>query len=329
MSEKQTIFMLSIDGGGVRGIIPALILQAISDELNQKPLYKYFDLVAGTSTGALISLLLSAPKLKNYTYRNRAKLIVDLYEQQSHLIFDQSRQTLKKISQLFKPKYNPTTFEAILEEYFQDLTLHDSLTNLIIPVFDMHKMKPFFFKHRPNFLYNESDLNFYLKDVALASTSAPTYFPPHYITPTNGYNSYCFVDGGLYANNPSLCAYTEARKIYPEAKEYICLSIGTGKVEKSFLCKDVRNWGLVGWVNPFNRVPLVSSFMYSQEESVNHMLSRIPKSKLYRLNPTIYENISDLDNASVENINQLKELTLKYIEDNKAFIKKIADKLSQ
>ncbi|TCT16185.1 patatin-like phospholipase/acyl hydrolase [Natranaerovirga pectinivora] len=324
--SKKTVRILSIDGGGVRGLIPALILKALSKEINGKAMYKSFDIIAGTSTGALIALLLSAPKIGGIPYSNRTDLISDLYETKSHLIFNQNWQIIRTIFQLFKPKYNTKYLSTLLDEYFSQATLKDSLTNIIIPSFDMQTMKPFFFKHLPP-SHNNGYQNFYLRDVALASTAAPTYFPAHYAMPINSKNTYCFVDGGLYANNPTLCAYAEARKIYPDAEEFIFVSLGTGKNEKSFLCKDVKNWGLIGWVNPFNSVPLLSSFMYSQESSANHLVSKIPNTKLYRLNPIITNRQSDIDNASPVNIDSLKKTTLSYINENYKVITEIAKHL--
>ena len=209
--SKEVVKILSIDGGGVRGLIPALILDAISNELNNKSLINSFDLIAGTSTGALIAILLNTNK--------RTNLIVDLYENESKNIFNRDWHVIKQLNQLIKPKYNNEYLAKLLEKYLGKTTLNDCNKNMLIPAFDIKTMQPFFFKYRPTHYKHLTDSNFFLKDIALAATAAPTYFTSIPLESLNNNQSFCFVDGGLFANNPSLCAYIEAIKLYPNAKK--------------------------------------------------------------------------------------------------------------
>ncbi|MFP4697673.1 MAG: CBASS cGAMP-activated phospholipase [Eubacteriales bacterium] len=328
LNNKKVVKILTIDGGGIRGIIPSSILNTISKEINEKPLYKCFDLISGTSTGSLIAILLTTPTLQNYE-QPPIRTILNLYENEGKKIFDPNWRTIRMFSNIFRAKYKPDSIREIIKYYIGNNTLQDTLTNLIIPAFDMQSMEPFFFKNRPSYRNSNKDVNFYLKDVALAATAAPTYFPPAFIKSINGNNEYCFVDGGLFANNPSLCAYIEARKLFPNADKYIFISLGTGKVKRSYSCKDARNWGLWGWMSPFKQIPILSSFMYGQEGSVNYMLNKTPNVRVYRLNPHLDNLSSDIDDSSEENIKNLKDISYRYVAENDHIIREIANLLAR
>lgn len=339
--SKEVIKILTIDGGGVRGLIPAIVLETLSKEINNKPFYKCFDLISGTSTGALITLLLSIPNanistiLKNNTIpknnndfdaknKDLMKLIIDLYEHESNKIFNNNFGLYKKIRQLYSSKYKNTYFNKLLKNYFGNAKLSDALTNILIPVLDMSTMDAFFFKHRPKYYKYKNDYDFYVKDIALSASAAPTYFPAMSVKSINHDRSFCFVDGGLFANNPSLCAYIEAKKIFPDAKKYVVISLGTGQIKRSYKCDKVKHWGVFGWVNPFNNVPLLTSFMHAQDRSCHHMIKNLPDVDIYRLNPNITGCNIEIDSTNSISIKKIKDLSYKYLNKNDSIIKKIS-----
>jgi patatin-like phospholipase/acyl hydrolase len=322
MSDKKVVKILTIDGGGVRGLIPATILNTLSREIGNKPLFKYFDIISGTSTGALIALFLTTPKIQNVSTQNRTELLVNLYENESKYLFNPKWGTLKMFKQILKPKYPSKYMTEIANRYFGNATLKDSITNLIIPAFDMYSMQPFFFKHRPCYFDYKKDLNFYIKDVALAATAAPTYLPPVHLKSLDSPRPFCFADGGLFANNPALCAYIEARKLYPNAEKFVFLSLGTGKIKSSYECKKADKWGLWGWISPFKNVPLLSSFMHGQEGNVSYMLMKEPNTQVFRLDPTLTKT-GDIDDATSLNIGNIKDTAFQYMAENDHLIRKI------
>lgn len=330
-SNTDIVKILSIDGGGVRGIIPSIFLDHLRKELdrsgNTTPFYELFDIISGTSTGSLISLMLIKPP-KDFTDSERLTLLMDLYENKTKLIFPQAKyEILQLIKQFFRPKYSGKPLKILLRQNFKNLTLEDSLTNLIVPTYDMAAMKPFLFKHN-RAIRDTNDSNFFLKDVGLASSAAPTYLPPINTKSITTGQSYCFVDGGVFCNNPSLCAYTDAKKLYPNAKKYLIVSLGTGNYTRTYNCKKIKKWGVFGWMNPFNKVPLLTAFMDSQMESDNYVISNMKDVKEYRFEISLDGISSELDDSSDRNINFLKGKAAELILSNRQEINRLVKVLN-
>jgi len=217
--------ILSLDGGGVRGYLTIMILEKIEKHLNnndgtKKPLGEYFDLIAGTSTGAIIGGLLAIGK--------RAEEVRKLYENDIKEIFsDDMRRKSSDI--LSKAKYDKSALraKAVSEEYFGDKTFENVKTHLLVTTVDITTMTPRFYKSA----YNKKNIprsDEKLADAILASASAPAYFP---IEERLKYSSN-LIDGGIVANNPSLVAMIDAFTFEkkPKHEDIILLSIGTGKI---------------------------------------------------------------------------------------------------
>ena len=327
-NNNDTVKILSIDGGGVRGLIPCIFLNHLRKELdsygNTTPFYNLFDVISGTSTGSLISLMLIKPP-RNFTDYERLELLLDLYENGTKEIFPKTTSICGTIRHLLRPKYSGKPLKKILRQNFRDLTLRDSLSNLIIPTYDMISMRPFLFKQRTDIKDNFD--NFFLKDVGLSSSAAPTYLPPANIKSLTG-KQYCFVDGGIFSNNPSLCAYTFAKKLYPKAKKFIIVSLGTGEYVRTYQCNKVKKWGVYGWMNPLNGIPLLTAYMDSQIESDNYIINCMSDVSEYRFEISLNGMPSELDDSSNNNINFLKGKAAELILTNNKKIKQLAKLLN-
>ncbi|WP_455382789.1 patatin-like phospholipase family protein [Salinispira pacifica] len=337
----RTVRILSIDGGGVRGLIPSLVLEEIQRRLrsrgNMRPFHRIFDLMAGTSAGGIIALGLSLPEVdpggKGFV-RGKAALdiskITALFSARGLDIFPRGGlANLRSILQAFGEKYSADSLESMMAGLFGDVTIHDALTNLLITSYDIEERGPHMFKKRPK-RRDKADLNFYMRDVARATSAAPTYFEPAHIesVPPNG-NQYCLVDGAIFANNPALAAYIEARKIFPHARRYLIVSLGTGRAEHRFSYERIKDWGYLEWVSPRNGVPLFSLSSEGQSVAVVHQLSRIPDVEFYRLNGPLSDGASEsMDNASPENIERLTAAAMDIISDNDDLIDRICKRLS-
>lgn len=327
--KEKAIKVLSIDGGGIRGLIPAIILQHLQEQLrlkgNNKPFCEIFDLMSGTSTGALIALGLAAPKEnldKPGTYLNEPaydiSTVVKIYSQLGNKIFPKWRfNALQSVVQAIKDKYDPAELEKILDELFAKRTIDDSLTNILVTAYDTENRKPFFFKKRPTVDQWDRDLNFYMKDAARASSAAPTFFSPAYIptVPDSG-KKYCLIDGGIAANNPAMCAYIEARKIYPDAKKFIIVSIGTGESNLRYLYEDIKSWGYLDWVSPVNATPLPNFYMDAQVKTANHQLHKLPGVDFVRFECNLPWRTAKTDDASDETIISLMKLANQIISED-------------
>jgi len=214
-SEKKVFKILSIDGGGIKGLYSAKIIDHLEKQVKGS-IGDYFDLIAGTSTGGLIALGLSIGK--------SAEELVDFYKEHGPNIFANSvplSRNIRFLQQLlFRSKYSSKNLRNALIEIFEDKTISDARNLLCIPSFNLTLGKNRVFKYDHSGIVG-TDNSLKLVDVALATSAAPTYFPVHKIE-----NQY-FADGGVWANNPSLCALLEALKFFvgEPPKPYNAVSI--------------------------------------------------------------------------------------------------------
>ncbi|HUX22214.1 MAG TPA: patatin-like phospholipase family protein, partial [Spirochaetia bacterium] len=218
--------------------------------------------------------------------------------------------------------------ETVLRDVFAEATIRDALTNLLITSYDTEHMEPFFFKKRPLRGGWERDLNFYMRDAARASSAAPTYFEPALIGPVgDSLKRFCLIDGGVFANNPAMCAYVEARKIYPRAKRYVLVSLGTGRSNSSFPYDEVRSWGFLEWIRPSNGTPLATIMGSGQSECVDHQLEKLPGVDFYRIEGRLTPGRDEIDDASEENLQRLSRIAEGMIRANSEKLDRICRKL--
>ena len=335
----RTVRVLSIDGGGVRGLIPSLVLTEIQRRLRARgkgrPFHELFDLMAGTSAGGVIALGLSLPARQKDGAFSRTSAALDisqitsLFTERGGEIFPRGRLgNLRSLVQAFGEKYNADSLELVLEGVFGEATVKDALTNLLVTSYDIEKRNPHMFKKRPQ-RNGKIDLDFFMKDAARATSAAPTYFEPAYIDSVPaGNSSFCLIDGGIFANNPALAAYIEARKIFPHARRYLIVSLGTGWALRGFTYEKIRDWGYLEWVSPRNGVPLFSLASEGQSVAAVHQLSRIPDVEFYRVNgPLLVGANESIDDASADNIARLTATAMELIASHDALLDKLCRRL--
>lgn len=313
------VTILSIDGGGIRGILPARILHEVRRRLNiageRRPLSDLFDLMAGTSTGALITLGLSL-RNRDGTALFTPTQVLELYERRGMEIFPPSiRPTLLTAVQAFRYKYSPASFESLLLDLFGNKSLNDAATNLLITSFDTQAMQPHCMKKRPRRGNWIEDSNYLMRDAARASAAAPTYFPPAQISPIGDESTrFSLIDGAVFANNPSGLAYVESVKIFPAESDFLILSLGTGNLQRGYTYEEVHSWGYLEWVNPMKGFPLGSIMSAGQSEAVSHQLKRLNGVRYIRLNMPINDCAIAMDDASQKNLSCLARLADHMIE---------------
>eukprot|EP01126_Amoeba_proteus_P038208 TRINITY_DN3975_c0_g1_i4.p1 TRINITY_DN3975_c0_g1~~TRINITY_DN3975_c0_g1_i4.p1 ORF type:complete len:490 (+),score=75.81 TRINITY_DN3975_c0_g1_i4:73-1542(+) len=229
--------ILSLDGGGIRGLFGATILEEIEKRLNCH-LSSLFNLVVGTSTGALIGGGLTAtgptgqPK---YT----ASHIKNVYMKSG--IFSR-----KQSYGLFSVTYDVCPLESLCTTLFQDQLLCESSSGLIITTYDANKKMPVVF-------YPDNTIS--LVDAVRASTAAPTYFPAH------NYDDFCFIDGGVTLNNPTQVAYSYAKKLGYNDDCIWILSIGTGEPEQPTSIGKAKWKGALYWATEITEVTTNTSMI--------------------------------------------------------------------
>lgn len=243
----KTVRILSIDGGGIRGLMPAILLSALENRTGN-PVHKMFDLASGTSTGSMLAGAL---------FKNRpltAAQVRDYYIRDGDYIF--TRSPLRQIaSALTGPKYDEQPMENVLLASLGDSWLSDCIKPLLIPAYELTQRQAFFFKSWkaqghdiPNY-HHQIIYDYLLRDVVRAATAAPSYFRPARIRSRAGHDS-VFIDGAVFANNPALCALASARRLNPDAERFILVSLGTGQQAKSIGYTESSAWGLLNWARP-------------------------------------------------------------------------------
>lgn len=261
----KKIRILSIDGGGMRGIIPATILVYLEKqlkELTNNPnarIADFFDLIVGTSTGGILSAFYLTPTSNKDPLRPStqysAQEALSFYLENGYQIFNQSkRKNWLGLRHLVNAaKYSPLAIENKLKSTFGDLKMSQLVKPCLITTYNMVSKAAFFFNSRED---NGKKRDFYLKDVLRSTSAAPTYFPPARIKNLKSEDRMYNIDGGVFANNPSLCAYAEARNSEfekfsntpPTIEEMLFLSLGTGggRFELPSMSRSHR-WGLINW----------------------------------------------------------------------------------
>ncbi len=320
--NKKVIKILAIDGGGVRGIIPAKILENLESRLKKKKhLSECFDVMAGTSTGGLIVLMLNKPNASGYP-RYRASFIAKLYKTLGESIFDQSIfHFIFGLNGWLDEKYSETNLEKFMQTYLGDTELKDALTNIVVPAYDVNSHQAVFFKKHA--AKNDPYKNYYMKDVGRATSAAPTYFTPAIIKNVNETQARTLVDGGVATNNPTLAAYVHALELYGHDNDFLILSLGTGSLYDettidSFDSSQFGKGGKLDWASD-----IVDVVFNAGSDTIHHQLTHmflydIYQTKLRRMynrfQPTIQEYHAEMDNGSVENIAALEAYATKVIE---------------
>jgi uncharacterized protein len=310
VADRTLIKVLSIDGGGIRGIIPALVLAEIERQTG-RPACELFDLIAGTSAGGIIALGVTVPA-QDGKPRHSAAEIVELFAEEGPKIFHRSLlRTIETVDGLLEEKYSASGLEAVLSKYVNDATLSQALADVLITSYDIQGHEPFFFKsaqarERPAY-------NYPMPVVARATSAAPTYFEPEHAIPPvqepGEPSDYALVDGGTFANNPAMCAYAEALRDNPGA-DVLVVSLGTGRLTESIPFARARDWGLIEWARP-----LLGVIMDGSSRAIDYQLDQLLGSKRHFRFQTVLEGVSDaLDDVSPANIRGLRELGEKLIE---------------
>jgi patatin-like phospholipase/acyl hydrolase len=334
MTKKVRI--LSIDGGGIRGIIPAVILNYIEQGLQactgdkNVTLADYFDLVAGTSTGGILACYYLLPPLSGQTRHSRffAADAINMYANHGKEIFDHKFLRLG----IAKEKYSAAGLEKVLNECMGDTTLAQTRRNCIVTAYDVTERKAVFFTSPEARKYEHR--NYLVRDVARATSAAPTYFELAAIRSMGGAASY-LIDGAMYAGNPALCAVVEANKsifdacTHPTVNDLYIVSIGTGKAKEKYDYGKAKNWGAIGWARP-----LIDILLSASAEVVDYQLRQLfavaECSDCYvRLEPELGKAKPDMDDASEENIAQLKDAGECFIKEHAEELDEIVGKLSE
>ncbi len=237
----RPIRVLSIDGGGIRGIIPARVLAEL-EAIAERPVHELFDVIVGTSIGGIAAMGLALPREDGLP--DTAEQIGEFYFEHGPLIFPKTalsfprtREDLKELiarvgmqaamfgsnPDIGNARYSPTPLEHALGEQFGDARISDAILPIIVVAYDVTTGRPALFSSRTD--------THLMRDVARATSAAPTVFPPMRLTVADG-SEHIYIDGGVFANNPAMVGYTKAMDLAGwkglRIKSMQLVSVGTG-----------------------------------------------------------------------------------------------------
>ena len=290
--------ILCIDGGGIRGIVAARILEEL-ESIFGPDFCKRFDIIAGTSTGALIALGLARPNPMT------ALELKKLYKAEAPRIFPKAKPSEWLPLTIVKGCIRTNSYSSdgllnLLKEKFGELKLEEATQRVLAVAYNLSLAKGFLFDSRDP---KTSKLTF--SAAALASTAAPSYFPPQQ---HNGTET-CLVDGGVFANNPALLALLQLPA--EERSTALIVSIGTGSSAESKIntFTKVRKWLQAKWLHS-----IVSIVFDASSEYTDLVLSSLLPNNYFRFQlDTLSEQLKPLDNTNIQILEKLELLAESYV----------------
>jgi uncharacterized protein len=360
--------LLSIDGGGIRGLIPALVLAHIEQKVG-KPICELFDAIAGTSTGGMLALGLARP---GGDLKTRAGELAELYRRNGATIFaeDLGRRVFYELYEqlvppsanpnqhglglprhisprdLLRPKYDAGGRRRVLQSFFKNTMLTQATTRVFVTSYDTYERAPVLLVSRSE---DAAEGHYFdavadgvtMLDAALATSAAPTYFPAHKLLRPGGSRGsygqdyYSLIDGGVFANNPTSLAHSFLREGVVEPDDLI-VSLGTGSMTAPYDFDQVQNAGALQWA-----FPVLKMMFDGQSEAValglQRRFERRFPGRYLRLQEWLTGELKtpvsdDLDDASAENIGAIcqfaDELIRKHERELNALCAILADRPS-
>lgn len=319
--------ILSIDGGGIRGIIPAMVLAEIEKKTGKR-IAEMFDLITGTSTGGILALGLSKNGGGGEHDQYSAEQLVELYEKKGKRIF--CRSLLKKVSSLgglLDQRYSSKGLKKVLEEYFGAATLENCLVKTMVTTYDLQERGPLFLKS-----WKCEHRSVKMKHAARATAAAPTYFEP--IKLCVGSKKRTLIDGGLFINTPAVSAYVSGIKEAEREKKkekagnckdtnFFVVSLGTGRFTPPIPLRKAKKWGRLRGVRR-----IIRCMFDGMSDAANYQMDTLLGCEHIRLHPCLStEEQGAMDKP--ENIPELKELANRLIKTEKAQIKRICKQLQK
>ena len=291
--KKSVRRVLSIDGGGIRGIIPALVLAHLEKQTGQ-PASELFDLMVGTSTGGILALALCLQGEERQPLLG-AKRMVALYERHGAEIFEQSLwRKLRTVGGIFEEAYSHKALEAVLETYFGDRTMAECGVPAMVTSYDIQNRRTVFMKS-----WHPDHAALLCSEAARATSAAPTYFEPANLQWAD--ENRTLIDGGVYMNSPAVSAYAEARKLFPD-EPIAMLSLGTGELTRPIPYEEARTWGSALWV-----MSLLDCMFDGVSKAADHQMRLFLGDQYLRLQTPLNYASDDMDDASKGNIRNLKQ----------------------
>jgi len=288
------------------------------------PISRLFHLIAGCSSGSLITLCLARPPRHGMPHCP-ASDIVRLFEQDSRIIFHNS--VVHEILTghgLFAPRYHTRGLGSVLSAYFGDTMLRDAVTDVLVPCYDLQQRRLVYLTNR-DVCYRD----FRLRDIAAAASAAPVYFPPVRLRVAP--QPQVLIDAGMFAVSPAMSAYAYSRDAFPKDTRILLLSIGAGSVEQPFPFDVARRWGAIGWVRPLQEI-----VSHGNIEAVDHQLRQLfaaaptgTERRYFRIQHPLARRLIRLDDVRPGHIAELAQIGRQWIEEESKTLDELSSLLRE
>lgn len=304
-AETRPFRVLTLDGGGVRGLLQLQVLKYL-EALTGRQTRELFDHIGGTSVGGILALALSCS----------GKSAVDIekfFLALAPRIFPS--RSFTRVRQLFGPKYRSDALKKGLADFFGGATPQThAATGLTVTAFDMTAFTPVVFGR-------SSPVS--CMDLALATSAGPTYFPPHKLL-VNG-QPHAFEDGGLWANNPTMQALVDVG--WGGTRPTVVLSLGTGVPAEGWSYDTVNSWGLLGQI-----APTLAAFVDGSVEAVDHQVRETfdhdgPGNAYVRLQALLPGDLAPMDQADPDHVARLILEGQELLKTNQLLLSQLAPRL--
>lgn len=302
MSNQQRSVrrVLSLDGGGIRGIIPALVVAHLERQMGA-PASELFDLIVGTSTGGILALGLSLQDRQGESLL-AAKRMVALYERHGAKIFERSLwRELRTVGGLFEEVYSHEALEKVLHKYFANKKMGDCGTPVMVTSYDIERRKTLFLKS-----WHPDHSELLCAEASRATSAAPTYFEP--VNLQWAEQTATLIDGGVFINSPAVSAYAEACKLFP-GEPIAVLSLGTGELTRPIPYDAAKTWGNALWI-----MSLLDCVLDGASQAADYQMRLFLGDHYLRVQTQLHFASDDMDDASRGNIRNLKQTAKELID---------------
>lgn len=282
-----------------------------------------FDLMAGTSTGGILSLGLALPGEDGTSPKYSAEAFSEIYLKEGKRIFPKSVwRGVFTGKGWAEEKYSSQGLMDVLEEKLGDAPLGSALTPVLVTSYDIQNRAPVFFKS-----WRDDWRTVMMREAALATAAAPTYFEPALI-PANG-KMLALVDGGIYINNPALSAYAELKRLNAEAEDPVTdedlfvVSIGTGECAQPIPYEEAKDWGKLGWA-----MPILNCVFDGVSDAVNYQMKHLLGDNFIRFQIPLDKETEAMDDASDANLERLQSFAHRLIITHEKEIETLCERLA-
>jgi uncharacterized protein len=316
--------VLAIDGGGIRGLIPAIVLADLEARTG-RAISDLFDLIAGTSTGGILACALARPENRPHpptpgppAPRFSASELVQLYVEEGPDIFDRSLlKRVRSVDGLLDERYDDDGLRSALQRYLGATRLSEARTHVMVTAYELEERFAFFF--RSSRAREDETYDFTMTDVAHATSAAPTYFEPVRARDLAGARTYTLIDGGVFATNPAMCALAEVARARQAPEVELLLSLGTGEHTRPIHYEQARGWGGLEWASR-----IVDVVFDGVAETVDFEASRLLGDRYVRLQTVLDRASDDIDDASGRNLAALRAQGEELVRERAADLDRVA-----